>query len=49
MKTILTAMLLALSVTAAAAQTTFYDPGGNYLGEATRHRNTMTATGLLTA
>jgi len=42
MKTILTAMLLALSVTAAAAQTTFYGPGGDYLGGATRHRNTMT-------
>jgi hypothetical protein len=42
MKTILTAMLLALSVTAAAAQTTFYGPGGNYLGQATRQRNTTT-------
>ena len=42
MKTILTAMLLALSVTAAAAQTTYYGPGGDYLGQATRHRNTAT-------
>jgi hypothetical protein len=42
MKTILTAMLLALSVTAAAAQATFYGPGGDYVGQATRHRNTTT-------
>jgi hypothetical protein len=42
MKTIFTAMLLALSVTAAAAQTTYYDRGGDYLGQATRHRNTAT-------
>jgi hypothetical protein len=42
MKTILTATLLVLSATAAAAQTTFYGPGGDYLGQATRHRNTTT-------
>jgi hypothetical protein len=42
MKTILTTMLLALSVTAAPAQTTYYDAGGDYLGQATRHRNTAT-------
>jgi hypothetical protein len=42
MKTIFTTMLLAVSVTAAAAQTTYYDRGGDYLGQATRHRNTAT-------
>jgi hypothetical protein len=40
MKTIFTATLLALSATSAAAQTTFYDPRGDYLGQGTRHRNT---------
>jgi hypothetical protein len=42
MKTILTPLLLALSATAAVAQTTYYGPGGDYLGQATRHRNTAT-------
>ncbi len=42
MKTILTAMPLALSVTAAVAQTTYYGSGGDYRGQATRHRNTAT-------
>jgi hypothetical protein len=42
MKTVLTAMLLALSVTAGAAQTSYYGPGGDYLGQATWHRNTAT-------
>jgi hypothetical protein len=40
--TILTATLLTLSVSAAAAQTTFYGPGGNYQGQATWRRNTAT-------
>jgi hypothetical protein len=42
MKTIFTGTLLALSTLSAAAQTTFYAPGGDYLGQATRHRNTTT-------
>jgi hypothetical protein len=42
MRTILAATLLAFSATYAAAQTTFYSPGGDYLGQGTRHRNTTT-------
>jgi hypothetical protein len=42
MKTIFTATLLALSAISAAAQTTYYGPGGDYLGQGTRHRNTGT-------
>jgi hypothetical protein len=42
MKTILAATLLALSATSVAAQTTFYGPGGDYLGQGARHRNTTT-------
>jgi predicted small secreted protein len=42
MKTILLATLLALSATSVAAQNTFYGPGGDYLGQGTRHRNTTT-------
>jgi hypothetical protein len=42
MKTILAATLLVFSVTYVAAQTTFYGPGGAYLGQGTRHRNTTT-------
>jgi hypothetical protein len=40
--TILTTTLLALSVFAAAAQATFYGPGGNYQGQANWRRNTGT-------
>jgi hypothetical protein len=40
MKTILTATVLAFSATCVAAQTTFYGPGGDYLGQGARHRNT---------
>jgi hypothetical protein len=42
MKMIFTATLLAVSAISAAAQTTFYGPGGDYLGQGTRHRNTRT-------
>jgi hypothetical protein len=39
-KTIFTATLLALSAISATAQTTYYGPGGDYLGQGARHRNT---------
>jgi hypothetical protein len=42
MKTIFTASLLGLSATAAAAQTTYYAPGGDYLGQGARRGNTTT-------
>jgi hypothetical protein len=41
-RTILTAAVLLLSASAAAAQTTFYGPDGNYLGQGTWRRNTTT-------
>ena len=47
MKTILAATLLTLSATSAAAQTTFYGPGGDYWGKrhgtATLRPSTMPA------
>jgi hypothetical protein len=42
MRTILTASLLVLSATAAAAQTTYYGSDGDYLGQGARHGNTTT-------
>jgi hypothetical protein len=42
MKTTVAATLLALSAASVAAQSTFYSPGGDYLGQGTRHRNTTT-------
>jgi hypothetical protein len=41
-RTILTAGVLLLSASAAAAQTAFYGPGGNYLGQGTSRRNSTT-------
>ena len=41
-RTILTAAVLLLSASAVAAQTTYYGPGGDYLGQGTWRRNTAT-------
>jgi hypothetical protein len=41
-RTILTAAVLLLSAYAVAAQTTYYGPGGDYLGQGTWRRNTAT-------
>ena len=39
-RTILTAAVLLLSASAVAAQTTYYGPGGDYLGQGTWRRKT---------
>jgi len=41
-RTILTVAVLLLSASAVAAQTTYYGPGGDYLGQGTWRRNTAT-------
>ncbi len=41
-RTILTVAVLLLSASAVAAQTTYYDPGGDYPGQGTWRRNTTT-------
>ena len=41
-RTILTAAVLLLSASAVAAQTTYYGPAGDYLGQGTWRRNTAT-------